>query len=70
MTANVHWLPSDFYIQSINYDSIIGWVETEDQLVSTLECHKHATMTNFVVGYRYVFGHEYIVVVTFYYPRL
>ena len=65
MSASVDWLPSYFHVENINNNYINGWIETEDQLVSTLECHKRATMSNFVVGYRYVFGQEYVAVVTF-----
>ena len=62
MFANVEWLPTYFHVESISNDSIIGWIETEDQLVSTLDCHKRAITSNFVVGYRYVFGQEYIYI--------
>ena len=55
MTANIDWRPSYFHMESIDDDCIHGRVETEEQLTSTLECHKRSTMTNFVVWY--VFGH-------------
>ena len=55
MTANIDWRPSYFHTESIDDDCMHGRVETEEQLTSTLECHKRSLKTNFVVCY--VFGH-------------